>query len=57
MRLDKFRKAFIIHLVMRIQYQDGHKKHFTFRRTVFGSSFQETHSIMRLRNASCALHA
>lgn len=55
MRLDKFRKAFIIHLV--IQYQDGHKKHFTFRRTVFGSSFQETHSVMRLRNASCALHA
>jgi hypothetical protein len=54
MRLAKFRKAFIIDLVMRLQYQDGHKKHFTFRRTVFDSSFQETHV---QRNASCALHA
>ena len=38
MRLDELVQAFVVRLVMRPQYKDGHKTHYASRRTMFDSS-------------------
>ena len=34
MHLDEFRQTFVIRLVMRVQYKDGHKTHYSSRRQI-----------------------
>ena len=41
MRLDELGQGFIIRLVMRLQYKDGHKTHYASRRTMLGYSSQQ----------------
>ena len=33
-RLDELGRTFVVRLVMRLQYKDGHKTHHTLRRTI-----------------------
>ena len=38
MRLDELEQAFVVRLVMRPQYKDGHKTRYASRRTMSDSS-------------------
>ena len=43
MRLDELGQGFIIRLIMRLQYKDGHKTHYASGQTMFGYSSEQTH--------------
>ena len=42
-RLDELGKHFVVRLVIRLKYKDGHKTHYAYRRTTFRSASFKTY--------------
>ena len=50
-------KFFVVRLVMRLKYKDGHKTHYVSRRTTFRNTSFKTYfegKFVQTHNASCA---
>ena len=55
--LDELGPKFVLRLVIRLWYKDGHKTHFPSRRTIFQSGSLKTHNqgqFVQTDKASCA---